>query len=119
MYYFGGIAGGLVVGRVLDAIGMLGLVIFFTAACPIVAAIGTPNLPQWALMVLLFMTGFSVLGTQLGLSASAGTIYPTAIRSNGAGWAHAVGRLGAIAGPVVAAWLIGLRLALPYLLFGP
>jgi AAHS family 4-hydroxybenzoate transporter-like MFS transporter len=119
MYYFGGIAGGLVVGRVLDAIGMLGLVIFFTAACPIVAAIGTPNLPQWALMVLLFMTGFSVLGTQLGLSASAGTIYPTAIRSNGAGWAHAVGRLGAIAGPVVAAWLIGLSLPLQYLLFVP
>ena len=119
MYYCGGILGGLTIGRVLDTVGVLGLTIFFASACPVVAAIGTPDLPQWALMVLLFLTGFSVLGTQLGLSASAGTIYPTAIRSNGAGWAHAVGRLGAIAGPVVAAWLLGMHLSLQYLLLVP
>ncbi|WP_158913563.1 MFS transporter [Caulobacter sp. S45] len=119
MYYFGGIAGGLSIGRVLDRFGRIGLVAFFALAIPVVAAIGTPHLSQPVLMALVFLSGYAVLGSQLGLSASAGMIYPTAIRSNGAGWAHGVGRLGAIAGPMVAAQLLAAHLSLRELLLVP
>jgi AAHS family 4-hydroxybenzoate transporter-like MFS transporter len=119
MYYFGGIAGGLSIGRVLDRFGRIGLVVFFCLAMPVVAAIGTPHLPQAALMALVFLSGYAVLGSQLGLSASAGMIYPTAIRAKGAGWAHGVGRLGAIAGPTVAAQLLAAHLPVQKLLFVP
>lgn len=119
MYYFGGIAGGLSIGRVLDWFGRVGLVLFFALAIPVVAGIGTPHLPQAALMALVFLAGYAVLGTQLGLSASAGMIYPTAVRANGTGWAHGVGRLGAIAGPMVAAQLLAAHLPLQQLLFVP
>jgi AAHS family 4-hydroxybenzoate transporter-like MFS transporter len=111
--------GGLVIGRMLDTFGLLALAVYFGLACPVVALIGTPGLPQWALMVLIFLTGFSVLGAQLGLSASVGAIYPTAIRSNGAGWAHALGRVGGISGPMIAAWLLGQHIPLHYLFFVP
>ena len=84
-----------------------------------VAGIGTPHLPEAALMALVFMSGYAVLGTQLGLSASAGMIYPTAVRANGVGWAHGVGRLGAIAGPTVAAQLLARHLPLQQLLYVP
>jgi MFS transporter, AAHS family, 4-hydroxybenzoate transporter len=119
MYYFGGIAGGLSIGQVLDRFGRMGLVVFFGLAIPVVAGIGTPHLPQVALMALVFLAGYAVLGTQLGLSASAGMIYPTAVRANGAGWAHGVGRLGAIAGPTVAAQLLAQHLPLRELLYVP
>jgi MFS transporter, AAHS family, 4-hydroxybenzoate transporter len=39
-------------------------------------------------------------------------IYPTSIRSNGSGWAFAVGRLGSIAGPKIGGWLIAMHLAI-------
>ncbi|MGC1302944.1 MAG: MFS transporter [Caulobacteraceae bacterium] len=119
MYYVGGIAGGLSIGRVLDTFGRIGLVVLFLLAIPAVAAVGTPHLGQPALMALVFLSGYTVLGSQLGLSASAGMIYPTRVRSNGAGWAHGVGRLGAIAGPMVAAQLLAAHLSLHQLLLVP
>ena len=119
MYYVGGIAGGLSIGQVLDRLGRIGLVVFFGLAIPVVAVIGTPHLPQLALMALVFFTGYTVLGAQLGLSASAGMVYPTAVRANGAGWAHGVGRLGAVAGPTLAAQLLAHHLPLQQLLYVP
>ena len=38
-----------------------------------------------------------------------GLIYPTAIRSLGAGWMHGIGRFGAIAAPLIGGWLISLH----------
>ena len=119
MYYVGGAIGGLVIGRVLDRVGPVALVAFMVLAQPTIAAIGRPGLSQFELMVLVGAIGFLVLGSQLGLSASAGMIYPTAIRSNGTGWAHAVGRIGAISGPLLAGWLVSMHLPLQQLFLVP
>ena len=58
-------------------------------------------------MAAVFLTGIGMLGGQVGLNAISGSIYPTYIRSTGAGWAFGVGRVGSILGPVIGGVLIG------------
>ena len=68
---------------------------------------------------MVALSGFCVLGAQFGNNASAGLLYPTAFRAKGVGWALAVGRIGSIAGPMVGARLIGLKLPLRQLFLAP
>lgn len=59
-----------------------------------------------------FSCGIFVIGGQVGLNALASYIYPTNIRSTGHGWALGIGRIGSIAGPILAGYLIELGLGL-------
>jgi AAHS family 3-hydroxyphenylpropionic acid transporter len=59
-----------------------------------------------ALYVAAFIGGYFVIGGQLALYAIAPSLYPTAIRGTGVGAAVAVGRLGSIAGPLLAGALL-------------
>jgi MFS transporter, AAHS family, 4-hydroxybenzoate transporter len=61
-------------------------------------------------MTIVFLAGFTLLGLQFGLNATSALIYPTSIRSNGSGWAFAIGRFGSISGPIIAGVLIGMHL---------
>ena len=119
MFYFGGIAGGITISRLLDKRGLAAIGFSFLLAGPIVAAIGTPGLSHNLLSVAVFFAGFCILGNQLGLNAVSGLLYPTAIRSNGVGWANAIGRFGAISGPMIGGWLIGRHLPLQRLFLAP
>jgi AAHS family 4-hydroxybenzoate transporter-like MFS transporter len=119
MFYFGGIAGGITISRLLDKRGLAAIGISFLLGCPVIAAIGTPGLSHGLLMAAVFFTGFFILGNQLGLNAVSGLLYPTAIRSNGVGWANAIGRFGAISGPMIGGWLIGRHLPLQRLFLVP
>ena len=119
MFYAGGIAGGITISRLLDKRGLAAIGASFLLGCPVVAAIGIPGLSHLLLSVAVFFAGFCILGNQLGLNAVSGLLYPTAIRSNGVGWANAIGRFGAIAGPMIGGWLIGRHLPLPRLFLVP
>jgi MFS transporter, AAHS family, 4-hydroxybenzoate transporter len=81
----------------------------FLLACADIALIGQPGLPLALLFVVVFIAGFFVTGGQPGVNALAATYYPTYLRSTGIGWGLGIGRLGAIAGPVVAGELIRLE----------
>ena len=59
-------------------------------------------------MVLAFLLGFLVIGGQAGLNVLAVNFYPTSIRSTGVGWALGIGRIGSIAGPVLAGDLLSM-----------
>ena len=59
-----------------------------------------------ALYVAAFIAGYFVIGGQLALYAIAPSLYPEAIRGTGVGAAVAVGRLGSIAGPLLAGALL-------------
>jgi AAHS family 4-hydroxybenzoate transporter-like MFS transporter len=61
------------------------------------------------LMVVAFIAGFFVIGTQTGANAVSSLVYPPSIRATGVGWALGIGRLGAIAGPYVGGMLIALH----------
>jgi AAHS family 4-hydroxybenzoate transporter-like MFS transporter len=119
MFYFGGIAGGITISRLLDKRGLAAIGMSFLLGCPVVATIGTPGLSRHLLMIAVFFAGFCILGNQLGLNAVSGLLYPTAIRSNGVGWANAIGRFGAISGPMIGGWLIGRHLPLQRLFLVP
>ena len=59
-----------------------------------------------ALYAAAFIAGYFVIGGQLALYAIAPTLYPEAIRGTGVGAAVAVGRMGSIAGPLLAGALL-------------
>jgi MFS transporter, AAHS family, 4-hydroxybenzoate transporter len=106
----GGALGSLLVGRLLDRIGVIAIVMAFVASIPFVVLIGAVGMPEYLLMLVVFISGTCLLGGQIGLNALAGTIYPTFVRSSGAGWALGIGRIGSILGPVIGGVLIGMKL---------
>ncbi|NWK42795.1 MFS transporter [Ralstonia pickettii] len=61
------------------------------------------------LMVTVFCAGFCISGGQKSVIALAAVYYPHRLRSTGVGWALGIGRLGGIAGPLVAGMLYTAR----------
>jgi AAHS family 4-hydroxybenzoate transporter-like MFS transporter len=108
----GGAVGSLVVGRLLDRIGTLGIVAAFLVAVPCVAALGHVGTNETPLMALVIVAGLCIIGGQVGINALAGTLYPTYMRSTGTGWAFGVGRVGSILGPVIGGQLLAIGLPL-------
>jgi AAHS family 4-hydroxybenzoate transporter-like MFS transporter len=107
LFQIGGTIGGLTLSRPIDRKGFLPVAILFVFAVPVIAAIGyAGRLSPLLLMLVLLLGGFCVLGLQFGLNAASAMIYPTAVRSNGSGWAFGIGRFGSIAGPYVGGYLI-------------
>jgi AAHS family 4-hydroxybenzoate transporter-like MFS transporter len=107
LFQIGGTVGGLALARPLDTRGLAPVTLLFALAIPIIGSIGYVGLHSEALLMLVvFLGGFCVLGLQFGLNATSAMIYPTSFRSNGSGWAFAVGRVGSIAGPVIGGILI-------------
>lgn len=108
----GGGVGSLIVGRLLDRIGTLGIVAAFAVAVPCVAALGHVGTDETPLMILVTVAGLCIIGGQAGINALSGTLYPTYMRSTGTGWAFGMGRFGSILGPVIGGNLIALSLPL-------
>jgi MFS transporter, AAHS family, 4-hydroxybenzoate transporter len=106
LYYVGGIFGGLIVGPAIDIVGPITLVFYAIFGCIVSMLLSAPHLSHVAIHFLIFAMGFIILGAQLGMNAVVGLLYPTAIRSIGTGFAHSIGRLGAIGGPIFAGALM-------------
>jgi len=95
----------------------LAIAILFVIAAPVVGSIGYAGLSSTpALIVATFCAGLIVLGIQSGINVVGAMIYPTSLRANGSGWQLGIGRLGAIAGPMVGALLVGLPVEQLYML---
>jgi AAHS family 4-hydroxybenzoate transporter-like MFS transporter len=78
----------------------------FAVATVSVAFIGQPGLSLPLLYTVVFIAGWCVVGGQPGLNALSSSYYPTYLRSTGVGAGLGVGRLGAILGPSLAAFLV-------------
>ncbi len=104
----GGMAGGLVIAALMDRWRPRGALIgaYLACACGIVLLgwLGTSAL-SWSIAFALI--GVGVGGMNVALNAVCVMLYPSRILSTGIGSGVAVGRLGAIGGPLVGAWLIG------------
>jgi AAHS family 4-hydroxybenzoate transporter-like MFS transporter len=110
----GGALGSIVCGWLLDRRrGILRLSAISLVAAPIVIGLGHAAGFAPILMLLACGAGFCIIGCQTGLNALSGFLYPTTLRSTGAGWANGIGRIGAISGPLLGAFLLGLHLSLP------
>jgi AAHS family 4-hydroxybenzoate transporter-like MFS transporter len=112
LYQLGGSAGGLVLGILMDRIGLKILTIIFAIAAPVLAFTGFVGSSESLLLVMAFFSGCVVVGTQNALNAGAGLIYPTALRANGVGYALGVGRVGSITGPLIGSLLTSLAMPL-------
>lgn len=66
------------------------------------------------LFLLMVVSGLGFIGSQVLTNAFVVTSYPAALRGPGIGWALAVGRLGAIAGPVLGAAILSSQLAVEW-----
>lgn len=114
-FQMGGALGSLLIGILLDRWGMKTVAATFFLAAPFVASLGILSVSGYALVPFVFIAGMFVLGGQIGLNAVAGTVYPTYIRTTGAGWALGVGRIGSISGPIIGGHLIAAGFSRPVL----
>jgi AAHS family 4-hydroxybenzoate transporter-like MFS transporter len=115
IFQIGGTLGGLSLSRPIDKMGLGPVCILFIISICSAPFLGFAQHPEWLLMSLIFLTGFTLLGLQFGLNTTSALIYPTSIRANGSGWAFAIGRFGSISGPILAGILIGMKLPLEHL----
>lgn len=104
---FGGAFGSILIGWLLDRRGIITIAVAFALSVPLIIFIGSAHITDAVLMSAVFLTGICMLGGQVGLNAISGSIYPTYVRSTGAGWAFGVGRVGSILGPLIGGVLIG------------
>ena len=104
------LSGGYIGGWLADRLGAgRTLVLFFALAAASLAALGLGPGP-WLLNGLLVVAGATTIGTLAVIHAYAAQFYPAWVRSTGVGWAAGVGRLGAIAGPMLGGSLLALEL---------
>jgi AAHS family 4-hydroxybenzoate transporter-like MFS transporter len=104
----GGFIGQSTSGRLIQRFGILPILI----PAFLLGAAATVGLGYGAASVALAATFIGLIGVFMGLGtggaiALAATIYPTPIRSTGAGWGMAMGRFGQIIGPLIAGGLLG------------
>ncbi|MBW8814525.1 MAG: MFS transporter [Caulobacterales bacterium] len=107
-FSLGGAATSALLGRLLDSrrrgAAILGTVI--SVPLLVLALANAPPQPL-AMSLLVLVLGGVVIGSQAILFTQADTLYPDAARGAGVGAAVGLGRAGAIAGPALAAVLVG------------
>jgi AAHS family 4-hydroxybenzoate transporter-like MFS transporter len=106
---FGGIVGCLAEGPLMTGCGSYMTLLFeFGLSGLFMGALALITGSLSMVSVVAFALGFLITGAQSGLNALAASFYPTSIRSTGVGWALGVGRVGSIAGPLVAGMLLSI-----------
>lgn len=116
MFQVGGTLGGLALMRFVDTRGAIIITVLPLVGTPLVALLGT-GLPGPILIAAVFLTGFTVVGTQFGLNAVAALVYPTALRAKGTGAAVGIQKIGAIAGPMIGGMLMAAHLPVEQMFF--
>jgi MFS transporter, AAHS family, 4-hydroxybenzoate transporter len=82
----------------------------YAAGIVFIAAIALAAMPYLLLVIVIFLSGMTIIGSQTGANAACGKLYPARMRTSGLGWALGIGRLGGIAAPVLGGWLLSLGL---------
>ncbi len=102
----GGIVGGLSVTPLLDRFGPVAIVAPFVLAVPAIIVLGLTGSNESSIMIMALVVGLCVVGAQTGQGALQAIMYPTALRSTGAGWAIGIQRIGGIIAPILFGALI-------------
>lgn len=104
-FNLGGVVGALSLGAASDRLGWRGpLMLAYLTLAGAMAGLGVVS-HAGPVFVLSGLAGFMVVGAQFSLYALPPQIYPPQLRASGAGAAIGVGRLGSIAGPLIAGGL--------------
>ena len=119
LFALGGLGGGLVLLLVIDRLGTVPLVAFFIIGTPLVAGMASVDLGPVLHAAVIGGAGLCVTGINFSLVALLPVFYPTAVRSLGTGWTQGVGRLGALAAPVVGGILLEQNIPVGQLSYAP
>jgi MFS transporter, AAHS family, 4-hydroxybenzoate transporter len=110
----GGCTGTLCFGPLIDRFGAFAvLAATYLCAAVFIALVGVSGTLVPVIMLTVFASGFCIVGGQNAMNALASTLYPTAIRSTGVGWALGIGRIGTMAGSAVGGALLASHLPIP------
>jgi AAHS family 4-hydroxybenzoate transporter-like MFS transporter len=111
---FGAIFAVLYLGHLIDRVGPeRSLTFHYAAGALFIGLIALVMLPYAALLVVTFLAGLTIIGSQTGLNGTCGKLYPARMRTTGLGWALGIGRLGGIAAPVLGGYLLSLGMKPP------
>lgn len=102
-----GVAVGVIIGgRIADRIGAKPVVVvaFLTGAVSLLVMSVNPNVV--VLFIFMFLSGVGFIGSQILVNGFILTRYPDDIRGSGLAWALSFGRVGAIVGPSLGAWVM-------------
>ena len=110
----GGTLGAFSWGILMDRFGNFRAMSFagVTAAAAILL-VGFGNDSKTLLLPALFVTGFCVLGAQIGAYSLVASVYPTRIRSTGVGTVLGIGRSGSVIGPMAGGMMLTLGWPIP------
>jgi AAHS family 4-hydroxybenzoate transporter-like MFS transporter len=98
------------VGRLMDRFGTYGVLIpAFILASIATGLLGYSTASFAIVAMVISLSGFFAGASQAGVIALAAVTYPVAIRSTGVGWAMAIGRLGAVVGPILGGIFLGMQ----------
>jgi MFS transporter, AAHS family, 4-hydroxybenzoate transporter len=107
LYPLGGITATLYLGWAIDRFGTRwSLALNYAAGIVFIALISLFALPYVMLLIVVFLAGLTVIGSQTGLNGACGKLYPARMRTSGYGLATGVGRLGGIAAAPLGAFML-------------
>jgi MFS transporter, AAHS family, 4-hydroxybenzoate transporter len=78
----------------------------YAAGIVFIALIALVVMPYLLLVIVIFFSGMTIIGSQTGANAACGKLYPARMRTSGLGWALGIGRLGGIAAPILGGYLL-------------
>ncbi|HEY3911519.1 MAG TPA: MFS transporter [Stellaceae bacterium] len=108
----GGIVAVLYLGLAIDRFGPeRALAWNYAAGVVFIGLIALVAMPYLPLVIVIFCSGVTIIGSQTGANAACGKLYPARMRTSGLGWALGIGRLGGIAAPVLGGFLLSRGLA--------
>jgi MFS family permease len=110
----GAVAGLLVAGRIADKVALRPVTLGWFVGATITLALLSIRLPSVILYAVVLLAGVFVFAAQVLVYAYVGRMYPAANRATSLGWTAGVGRLGAIAGPILGGALLSAGLAFPW-----
>lgn len=109
LFAFGGAIGAVVLGWMMANIGWRLIVAFaYLGVAVSLFAMSLVTIDFALMLIVSFAIGFFVIGAQYLLYGLSPRLYPTEVRGKGVGWGVAIGRLGAIAGPALAATMLSM-----------
>jgi AAHS family 4-hydroxybenzoate transporter-like MFS transporter len=107
LHALGGIVAVLYLGYLIDRVGPeRSLALHYAIGAVFVALIALVAIPYGILLLVIFFSGLTSIGSQTGANATCGALYPARMRTSGIGWALGIGRLGGIAAAPLGGFLL-------------
>jgi MFS transporter, AAHS family, 4-hydroxybenzoate transporter len=106
----GGALGGLLLMRFTDTRGAISIAFFPVLTVPLLLTMGLGQFGGLTFLTMYFFMTMLLVGSHFGMHSIAGIFYPSAFRSNGAGWATSVAKVGSIMGPIIGGELLSTRI---------